>query len=647
MFWRDPKTYVILVLTVLCLFLWLSPGAENSAQQHTTDPSQATQSAEPTIWTCSMHPQIQQPEPGLCPLCGMDLIPLLANDQADTGTWELKLTPAAKARAGIQTATVKREAIERRLELVGKVLLDEKRLTTISSRVAGRIDRMFIDYTGMQVRKGDHMVTIYSPDLVTAYQELKSVQRAMTTDHPAMRDAATRRLQLVRDKLRLLGMPDDRILALEQGESDAEQITVDSPVRGIVIAKHLNEGSYIKEGTPLYTVADLSRVWVAFQAYESDLVWLRFGQKLSFSIDAYPGETFEGRISFIDPLLNPVTRTVSVRLEMDNAQGRLKPQMLARGHVISRFTAEGAVLDPDLEGKWISPMHPEIVKDGPGPCDVCGMPLVRAEELGFATDMTEGAPLVIPESAALLTGEDAVVYVATNEEATRFAGRRVVLGPKSNNMFVVQSGLEAGDQVVVHGAFKIDSELQIRAAGSMMYPPQTDQKHNHGDADADLSTLQAFDPTPSFVAELAPLYATFFAMQHSLSLDQFDAKLATTMANAIEKVAATSLEQGAAEAWRTWRAGTVTTLERFVAAADLAAARAVFEDLNRDVERLFAQFGAPPEQPLFRYHCPMAFENRGADWLQQEQGTANPYYGSMMFRCGSQTAVLQQGGNDE
>jgi Cu(I)/Ag(I) efflux system membrane fusion protein len=646
--WRDPKTYIILILSLLCLWLLFKPQPTTNTQAEQAQDNDAAAS-EPTIYTCSMHPQIQQPEMGLCPLCGMDLIPLEPGDDSGGNAWALTLTPAAKARAGIQTAKVMRNAVERELELIGKVEIDEKRLTTISSRVAGRIDRMFLDYTGMPVRADDHMVAIYSPDLVTANQELQSALQALDTENPSMRRAAERRLNLVRDKLRLLGLTDSRIEALERGDADAELITVDSPVSGFVMRKHLNEGAYVKEGTALYTIADLSRLWITFQAYESDLIWIRFGQKLNFTIDAYPGETFSGRVSFIDPILNPATRTISVKVDFANEDGRLKPEMLARGQLLARFSATGKVLDPDLEGQWLCPMHPEIVKDDLADCDICGMDLVPAESLGFANETEAESPLVIPESAALLAGDHAVVYVATDEEATRFEGRRVTLGPKANHLFVVQSGLEEGEQVVVNGAFKIDSELQIRAAGSMMYPPEMEEEeHDHASHQEEArEPLDSFETSASFRDQLKPLYQSYFHLQVELSEDRFESSMSDQIKKALDDVNPAELDKAAKSAWQDWKKATHATLADLVAAADLAIARTIFEQVNQRFEDLFTQFGAPADQAIYRYHCPMAFDNRGGDWLQNQQGTANPYYGSMMYRCGFEKAVLQEGGGDE
>jgi Cu(I)/Ag(I) efflux system membrane fusion protein len=229
---------------------------------------------------------------------------------------------------------------------------------------------------------------------------------------------------------------------------------------------------YVNTGTRIYTIADLSRVWVLLDAYETDLLWIRYGQEVEFGTEAYPGELFKGRISFIDPVLDAKTRTVKVRVNAENLAGKLKPEMFVRAVVRTRIAAGGKVMEPDLAGKWISPMHPEIVKDEPGTCDVCGMPLVKAESLGYVPGdaaMSE-APLVIPDSAPLITGERAVVYVAVPEKEGVYEGREVVLGPRASNYYLVKHGLEEGEMVVVKGNFKIDSEIQIQAKPSMMSP---------------------------------------------------------------------------------------------------------------------------------------------------------------------------------
>lgn len=241
---------------------------------------------------------------------------------------------------------------------------------------------------------------------------------------------------------------------------------------------------YVETGSRIFTIADLSSVWVQLDAYESDLQWLRYGQAVDFSTEAFPGEVFHGRIAFIDPVLNPTTRTVKVRVNVDNTDERLKPEMFVRANVSARLATKGKVIDEELAGKWVSPMHPEIVRDEPGTCPVCGMDLVRSESLGFALETSKDieAPIVIPATAALLTGKRAVVYIEDPDaDRPTYIGREVVLGARAGPDYIVESGISEGELVVVSGNFKIDSALQIQAKSSMMNPDGGGSAggHNH------------------------------------------------------------------------------------------------------------------------------------------------------------------------
>jgi Cu(I)/Ag(I) efflux system membrane fusion protein len=230
---------------------------------------------------------------------------------------------------------------------------------------------------------------------------------------------------------------------------------------------------YVKTGSKIYTIADLSRVWIQLDAYESDINWLRYGSAVEFSTESYPGEIFKGTISFTDPIINPATRTAKVRVIVENASRKLKPGMFVRAIARPQVGENGRIMNPDLAGKWISPMHPEIVKDEPGPCDVCGMPLVTAESLGYVdSEDDSNAPLLIPVTAALKTGKRAVVYVEIpDQEKPTYEGREVALGMRLGDFYIVKSGLKEGERVVTRGAFKLDAELQIRAKPSMMSMP--------------------------------------------------------------------------------------------------------------------------------------------------------------------------------
>ncbi len=492
--WRLPKLRLPRAGALLLILLLVAAGlgigfllgkrqAPPAASQSAPAVADARASSS-TIWTCSMHPQIQLPKPGKCPICFMDLIPM-EDSGGDLGPRQLKMSEAAMALANIRTTPVVRQVVTRNIRMVGKVEYDETRLAYITSWIPGRLDRLYVDYTGITVNKGDHMVYLYSPELIVAQKELLQAwnQYQRVTD-PRNREMIAANLKSVEEKLRLWGLLPEQIEKIKQRGETTDHVTIYSPVGGVVVHKNALEGDYVKEGNRIYTIADLSLVWVNLDAYESDLPWIRYGQEVEFTADSHPGETFEGRVAFIDPVLNQKTRTVRVRVNMPNQDLRLKPGMFVRATLKSRLTGGGQVVAPDLAGKWISPMHPEIIKDSPGKCDVCGMDLVPAEELGFvAKQHTAEAPLVIPATAPLITGKRAVVYVKLpGREEPIFEGREVLLGNRAGDYYIVRAGLHEGDVVVTDGNFKIDSALQIKAAPSMMNPEGgvATTSHNHG-----------------------------------------------------------------------------------------------------------------------------------------------------------------------
>jgi len=475
------------------------------AHSHSETPQESQQ------WYCSMHPQIVRYGPGLCPICEMDLIPMPKNLGADSGSRDLVVSPSAAALMRIQTAPVERLFVASEIRMVGKIQYDETRVKHITAWVPGRLDRLYVDFTGTTVRKGDHLVYLYSPELISAQAELlqagKASRNAEGTTASYLVEATASTLQAAREKLRLLGLMPGQIEEIERSGKPMTHLTIYSPIGGVVIQKMVNEGMYVNTGMQIYAVADLSQVWVKLDAYESDLSWIRYGQEVQFTTEAYPGETFTGRISFIDPILDSMTRTVKVRVDVPNPDGRLKPEMFVRAVVQSRVTEGGRVMDRDLAGKWISPMHPWIVKSEAGTCDVCGMDLVPAESLGYVgPDAPESAPLVIPDTAPLITGKRAVVYVQKpNTEVPTFEGRDIELGARAGRYYLVKSGLHEGELVVTNGNFKIDSALQIQTKPSMMNPEGGGMVpgHQHGDATPAASSAAA--PAPGAPAAIQPL----------------------------------------------------------------------------------------------------------------------------------------------
>jgi Cu(I)/Ag(I) efflux system membrane fusion protein len=646
------------------------------------------QPASDTIWTCSMHPEIRLPQPGECPKCGMELIPAAAEpapatkrapkyacsmfcvppmekpgqcpicgmemveveetaSDREAGPRTLTLSPASQKLAAVAVAPVERKFVSAQIHMVGKVEYDETRVRSITAWVPGRLDRLYADYTGMPVARGHHLVKLYSPELLTAQEELlqvlRSVDELANSDLPSMRASAAANLNATRDRLRLWGLTGEQITEIEHRGTPSDHVIIYSPIGGIVVDKHADEGEYVQTGTRIYTIADLSRVWVKLDAYESDLAWLRYGQAVEFHTEAYPGETFHGTIAFIDPVLNPRTRTVKVRLNVPNEDGRLKPEMFVSAVAHARVARGGRVLDASLAGKWICPMHPEIVKDVPESCDLCGMPLVRAETLGYiAKDPTmTQAPLVVPASAPLITGRRAVVYVEVPGQAGTYEGREIVLGPRAGDYYLVRDGLAEGEQVVVNGNFKIDSAMQIRARASMMNPqadePATPTGHDHvTEGTAAQPTSEAFEVSSAFETQFDEVIGAYFGVQEALSHDHHvgAVKDANGLLARLETVDAGLLSGLAQSVWLTEREGIKKSATDLAAAADIEAARTAFALLSESMAATVARFGTGGQQPIYRFHCPMAFNNRGADWLQNAKEAENPYFGAAMFRCG-------------
>jgi len=595
--------------------------------------SEVSQSEAPQWWTCSMHPQIQQPKKGKCPICFMDLIPV-TSESGDVGERQISFSQAAIKLMEIETAPVERKFVEAQIRMVGKVDYDETRVKNITAWVPGRIDRLYVDFTGIIVSKGDHMVDLYSPELISAQAELLQALKAAGNVKTSNSEMVTRTtlatLDASREKLRLLGLSDEQLGKIESSGKPVTHITIYSPMGGVVIHKNAAEGLYVNTGTPIYQVADLSHLWVKLDAYESDLPWIRYGQNVEFVAEAYPGEIFKSKISFIDPVLNDKTRTVKLRMNVDNAAGRLKPGMFVRATVRSGVAMGGRIMDPDMAGKWICPMHPAVVKTEAASCDICGMDLVTTESLGYIIDTPNEAPLVIPASAPLITGTRAVVYVRLpDKEKPTFEGRQVTLGPRAGEHYLVKEGLAEGELVVKKGNFKIDSALQIQAKPSMM---SAESGHKH----------EIIEVDDEFRGQIQMVVEKYLSLHEALAGD--DLGLAATAAkSAIESLSKIDMSLLSGESHNVWMAysgGMGKALDAIQKAADINAARREFEMLSNELIAVVGQFGIPESRQLYRIHCPMVFNNKGADWLQADKNIRNPYFGASMLKCGEVVKMI-------
>ena len=386
------------------------------------------ESENPTTWTCSMHPQIKQDKPGKCPICAMDLIPLttMSSNGDDVDPNEIVMTESAAKLASIQTIIVTKGAPKKIIYLQGKIQPDERNIAELTARFGGRIEKLFVNFTGQNVTKGERLATIYSPGLVTAQRELLEAI-SFKESRPSLYTAA-------KGKLKLWDLTDKQISDIEEKGEPQVYFDVLSPITGTVMMRHVAIGDYIKEGSALFKVVDLNKVWAMFDAYESDLPWIKLGDKVDFTVQALPGKIFTAKVSYIDPFINGQTRVAKVRLEISNPKMTLKPEMFTTGL---------------LESK-IAETSNEIL---------------------------------VPKSSILWTGKRAIVYVKIpKRETPSFLYREIVLGPEAGSFFVVKEGLNEGEEIATNGVFKIDASAQLIGLPSMMNPDggKTSTGHDHG-----------------------------------------------------------------------------------------------------------------------------------------------------------------------
>jgi Cu(I)/Ag(I) efflux system membrane fusion protein/cobalt-zinc-cadmium efflux system membrane fusion protein len=464
---------LLLLLLVFGLFP-LSTGPSTPAEAlHLLSHAHADEKG--TKYTCSMHPTIVMDEPGSCPICGMDLVPMVsqADEPVPTGERQIKywvapmdptyirnepgkspmgmdlvpvyegegigstirIDPVTMQNMGIRTAPVLHQNLERTIRTVGIVGYEEPRQYSINAKVDGWIEKLYIAETGRAVRKGDPLLEIYSPALVSAQEEyLLAVANNTTLAHsslPAVSGGAQRLLDAARRRLKLWDISDRQIDRLEKSGQVEKTMTLYAEYKGVVTRKQVQQGQYIKSGMELLQLADISRVWVYADIYEYELPWVKVGQQVEVVLPFVGGKTISGEVSTIYPFVEARTRTVKARIDLVNTDLTLKPDMYV--HVRLQVESRGLVL-------------------------------------------------TIPAEAVLYTGEEAVVFIAL--EGGKFEPRRVKVGMKddSGHIEVIQ-GLFEGEQVVTSGQFMLDSESKLRAAVSRMTEPKSTAVEPHVHAD--------------------------------------------------------------------------------------------------------------------------------------------------------------------
>lgn len=594
-------------ITVIAVVLGLLAGwllFHQSGNESSTNQKNEQAQKEATIWTCSMHPQIRMNHPGKCPICGMDLIPLseYSAEEAATSPDDIKMSEEAAKIADIQTMIVSRSHPVKEVYLLGKVKPDERNIAELTARFGGRIEKLYINFTGQQVKKGEPLATIYSPALLTAQKELLEAM-SYKESNPEFYNAA-------RNKLKLWDLTDQQIDQIEKAGKTKSYFEILSPITGTVTRRDVAVGDYVKEGNPLFQVTDLSKVWVLFEAYESDLPWISLNDKATFTIRSIPGKKFTGKVSFIDPTIDPKTRIAGIRVEVANYDELLKPEMFADGIVTSSIAQNR--------------------KD-----------------------------LVIPKTAVLWTGKRSVVYVKVpdrNEPTFRY--REITLGPTAGESYVVTDGLKEGEEIAVNGVFKIDAAAQLAGKPRMMNPEggggstggmagmkmdkgELGKGTHKGESQPSSTTAENKRVDPEFIDQLSAVFDAYLPMKNDFI--QSDAGKvkddARTVLNKLSKVNMELLNGDAHMEWMAFLNPMKKSLDKIVTANDIELQREGFADFNLNFYKAIKRFGLVNDTVYFQY-CPMAFNNKGAYWLSDILKIRNPYFGDAMLSCGETRDTL-------
>ncbi|MAC95900.1 MAG: efflux transporter periplasmic adaptor subunit [Flavobacteriales bacterium] len=587
------KTTVVIAISTLAVGLllgWIFFGKNSKVQPEEHNHAEMASSDNQT-WTCSMHPQIKRNEPGDCPICGMDLIPL-ESESSEIDPMAVSMSPTAMQLAQVQTTVVGSGDAKKSIRLSGKVQADERLLFTQSSHIPGRIEKLTVNFTGEFISEGQIIAYVYSPELVTAQEELVEARKIKETQ-PSLFLAA-------KEKLKNWKLTDKQIEQILSSDKKIEQFPILANVSGYVTEKMVNLGDYIKQGQPIYEIADLSKVWILFDVYESDMEWVKKGDSVFYTIQSISGETFRGKISYIDPVIDPKSRVAQARVEVKNPDFKLKPEMFASATVKS--------------------------------------------EINLAEDQ-----IVVPKSAVMWTGKRSLVYVMEkNAKRVAFKMREVRLGAELGERYVIESGLDEGEEIAVKGTFSIDAAAQLAGKPSMMSPEggQEMTGHNHGKGVAYEHETPAHSTEKVAVSEaaqkaLASLYESYFKLKDALVSDDFKGakNAATQMGEELDKIDMNVFKGKAQVRWMKLSKDLNFLLHQAETEEDIEKLRANFFTISKRLIDAAETFD-PMRDTIYVLHCPMANSNNGADWLSLEKEIRNPYFGAQMLKCGEVKSTI-------
>ncbi len=565
----------LLIGLFLGKFIW-----GGTASVSTSSQNQQSGTVSEQVYTCPMHPQIRQNEPGTCPICGMNLTPLKEDGAGEDDPTKLVMSEDAVRLANVETFVVgeemlKGEELARELVLTGRVKMDETRLTTQTTHLNGRIERLFVRATNASIRKGQKLAEIYSPEFITAQNELLEAAKS--------KDAFPELYQAAKQKLRFWKLSESTLATIENEGLVQEKLTIYAEYAGIVMKRYAEEGDYLRKGMPLFDVMDFSKVWVLFDVYEKDLRYVQRGTTISFNLEAYPEKIYKAVVTFIDPVINPKTRVATVRVVVPNYNNRFKTDMFAKGIVKSKSNLKSRNGDYQVS---------------------------------------------VPKSAVLWTGEESVVYVKVPETAVpTFQYREVKLGESLKDHYQIESGLEIGEEVVVNGVFRIDAAAQLSNKASMM--------NRHILVEGQEGKVPKFkNLDKDFVKQLQALLVQYLILKDVLVQSDTSAskKAFESMGKALSNVEMEKVKDAAHDFWMEQQQGLQNHIENTKSSSDLEVLRKQFSGISFFMIQLAKAFGLKGQ--LYIQHCPMALNDTGADWLSKDRFIRNPYFGDKMLKCG-------------
>jgi Cu(I)/Ag(I) efflux system membrane fusion protein len=582
------------ILAVGLILGWILFG--NSSNEKTEQiHSETTEKNQ--LWTCSMHPQIMQPELGDCPICGMDLIPATSSSEGLLAD-QFKLTENAIALANIQTSMVGNgiSNSDAGFVLSGKITENKDETATMPAHFNGRIEKLYVKSLGEHIKKGQAIAQVYSPELITAQQELITASQ-LKASQPKLYNA-------VKNKFKNWMIEGTQLNEIEKTGQIKERFTIYSHVTGVVTEILINEGSHIMDGKPIFKVSNLTTVWANFDVYENQISQFKKGQDIQIVTNAYPNKEFKGKVDFIDPILDIKTRTVTLRVVLNNQNELFKPGMFVEGKI-----------------KGTSSNNEQV--------------------------------LTIPATAVLWTGKRSLVYIKTNPNQPVFEMREIILGNKIGDNYEVLEGLNNGEEIVTNGTFTVDAAAQLQGKKSMMNKASGKVMTGHEEHLGMEDTVTAnnenhfnmnerVNVSKEFQNQLKTVFNDYIKLKDALvkgtsnNVVTESKKLVANMSKIDMKLLT---DKKTHNHWMPLEKEIKASATSISKTSNIKEQRNHFKHLSSHLINALQLFGV--NEKIFVDFCPMADNNKGAYWLSLEEKIVNPYFGDTMLECGSVKQVIE------